>query len=286
MSKKDSALKLSYYEKKPTICPACEESFHKEELLSGSGRLIAGGLTEELHRLYEPSLKYGDVYPLAYQAIVCPKCWFASMSDDFKLLPAENREIVAGTSSVRLEELATAFPPVDFYEPRTLISGAASQYLVMRCYDYYPSSFSPTIKAGLAALRAAWLLEDMDKKTPGQHYDWLAELFKRKARFYYSRALECETTGKETLSGLKIFGPDTDKNYSYEGFLYITGLLEYKYGDRSNEEQWRNNIASTKRTIAKMFGLGKSSKNKPGPLLEKARGLYDTIAQELQDFDD
>lgn len=284
MAKND--LKISYYAKESTVCPACEEKFNKEELLSGSGRLIAGALTEELHRLYEPSLKYGDVYPLAYQAMVCPKCWFASMYDDFTLLPEENRSLVAATGEERIAETATIFPEVDFYKPRNLISGAVSQFLVMRCYDYYTKDFSPTIKAGLAALRTAWLLEEMDKKEAGQHWDWLAELFKRKARFYYSRALESETNGKESLSGIKNFGPDTDKNYAYEGFLYIAGLLEFKYGERSDDEARRENIASTKRTIAKMFGLGRSSKNKPGPLLEKARGLYDDIAAELNDFDD
>ncbi|MDR2468554.1 MAG: DUF2225 domain-containing protein [Spirochaetaceae bacterium] len=284
--KKDNALKLSYPSKKATVCPACEEKFHKEELLSGSGRLIAGGLTEELHRLYEPSVKYGDVYPLAYQAAVCPNCWFAAMNEDFSLLPDEQRDIVSMKEAERKAELELIFPQLDFHEPRDLFSGAASQYLIMRCYDYYPKQFSPTAKQGLAALRASWMFDEMDKKEPGQHYDWLAMLFKRKARFFYSQALANEGTGTEALSGLKAFGPDTDKNYGYEGFLYITGLLEFKYGERENEEQWKERIASTKRTIAKMFGLGKSSKNKPGPLLEKARNLYDEIAKELEDTDD
>ncbi|MDR2481672.1 MAG: DUF2225 domain-containing protein [Spirochaetaceae bacterium] len=283
---KDNALKISYLSKEVIVCPVCEETFHKEELLTGSGRLIAGGLTEELHRLYEPSVKYGDVYPLIYQAVVCPKCWFASMNDDFAMISEEQREAVSVSQSSRFEEISLVFPSLSFYAPRDLISGAASQYLVMRCYDYYGKEFSPTIKQGLAALRASWLLEEMDKKEPEQHYDWLAELFKRKASFFYSRALANEGTGEETLSGLKLFGPDTDKNYGYEGFLYITGLLQFRYGDTSNIEQRMENMAGIKRTIAKMFGLGKSSKNKPGPLLEKARNLYDNIAKELQDFDD
>ena len=208
------------------------------------------------------------------------------MTEDFPLLPDEHRDRIASTQTQRLEEVSMVFPPVNFYEPRDLISGAASQYLVMRCYDYFDKKMSPTIKQGLAALRASWLLEDLDKKQKGQHYDWLAELFKRKAKFFYARALSCEGSGEETLSGLKIFGPDTDKNYGYEGFLYITGLLEFKYGDTSDIEKRHNDIASIKRTLAKMFGLGRSSKNKPGPLLEKARGLYDNIAKELDDFDD
>lgn len=286
MGKKDNALKLSYLSKETSTCPVCEETFNKEELLSGSGRLIAGGLTEELHRLYEPSAKFGDVYPLAYQGTVCPRCWFATMHEDFGLLPDEKKHEAEMDRDDRKEELRLILPPVDFYQSRDLLSGIASQYLVMRCYDYYPVEFSPSVKQGLAALRASWLLADLDKKESGQHYDWLSELFRRKASFFYSKALAGEESATETLSGLKNFGPDTDKNYGYEGFLYITGLLEFKYGDRADVAVRRDKIAGTKRTLAKMFGLGKSSKNKPGPLLEKARGLYDEIAQELQDFDD
>lgn len=279
-------LKLSYLSKEVTICPVCDTSFNKEELLSGSGRLIAGPLTEELHRIYEPSAKYGDVYPLAYIATVCPNCWFASATEDFTRLPKDKREEAAVAQEERFNEVSTVFPLPDFHEPRTLAAGAVSQYLVMRCYDYYPTEDSPSIKRGLSALRCAWLLDAMDKKEPGQHYDWLAELFKRKASFYYGQALSGEQDGKETLSGLKIFGPDTDKNYGYEGFLYITGLLEFKYGDRTNDEARKENLARIKRTLAKMFGLGKSSKNKPGPLLEKSRNLYDNLAKEINDYDD
>jgi hypothetical protein len=35
-----------------------------------------------------------------------------------------------------------------------------------------------------------------------------------------------------------------------------------------------------------MFGLGKSSKNKPGPLLEHARNLYDLIVAALDGVED
>jgi uncharacterized protein (DUF2225 family) len=155
----------------------------------------------------------------------------------------------------------------------------------MLCYDYYPASFSPTVKQGLATLRASWLLEEMDKKTPGQHYDWLAEIFKKKALFFYASALKLETTGKETLSGLSNLGPDTDKNYGYEGLLYINSLLEYKYGQTEDAVQRLAVLGEDKRNLAKMFGLGKSSKSKPGPLLEKSRNLYDTLAKELNEFD-
>ena len=39
-------------------------------MMTGSGRLNAGELTEELRRLYIPSKKYGEVNPLIYYIVV------------------------------------------------------------------------------------------------------------------------------------------------------------------------------------------------------------------------
>jgi uncharacterized protein (DUF2225 family) len=266
-------------------CPICETEFQREELLSGSGRLNAGELTDELHRLYVPSAKYGSVYPLVYQATVCPNCWFASMTADFNKLPKDKIEETAEDENNRKKEAYLIYPHIDFTLPRTLPAGVISQYLVMRCYDYYKRDVSPTIKQAVAALRAGWLLNDMDQKEPGQHYDWLAVLFKKKACFFYAEALKREQSGKETLSAMGNLGPDTDKNYGYEGTLYVSGLLQYKYGDTNNAERRLAVLSETKRNLAKMFGLGKSSKSKPGPLLEKSRALYDALAKELNEFD-
>jgi uncharacterized protein (DUF2225 family) len=286
MAGEERELKLSFMSKEKYCCPVCETVFRREELLSGSGRLIAGELTDELHRLYQPSAKYGEVYPLAYVATVCPKCWFASMDKDFHDLPVDVQGRVWEDREYRKSNVEHIFPNVDFYEPRNLINGAASLFLALRCYDFYPKEFSPTIKQGIAALRAGWLLDDMDKKYPGQHFDWVALLFKQKAQFFYSEAMLREQSGTETLSAIKAFGPDTDKNYAYEGALYISGLLRLKYGVREDLEQWRASLGDAKRTIAKIFGLGKSSKNKPGPLLEHARNLYNSIGKELNETDE
>ena len=40
-------------------------------------------------------------------------------------------------------------------------------------------------------------------------------------------------------------------------------------------------LEDSKKAIARIFGLGKSSKAKPGPLLEVARDLYDKMSAEL-----
>ncbi|MDR3115330.1 MAG: DUF2225 domain-containing protein [Treponema sp.] len=278
--------KVSYISKDGLICPVCETSFHREELLSGSGRLIAGAITDELHRLYEPSARYGNVYPLVYQATVCPECWFASMDKDFFLLPARANEAVMREKEQRIAHTSLIFPGVDFHKNRGLVSGAASLYLVILGYDYFSKEVSPTIKQGIASLRTAWLCEDLHAKKPGAYYDWLAVLFKKKARFFYEEAVNREQNGTEPLSGIKNFGPDTDKNYAYEGMLYLSALLNFRYGPREDSSRRRAYLHEAKRIIARIFGLGKSSKEKPGPLLEHARNIYNDINKELNEIDE
>ena len=72
-----------------------------------------------------------------------------------------------------------------------------------------------------------------------------------------------------------------------------TGFHAYELGDNSRGRKDGDRFSSraealgeSKRTIAKIFGLGKSSKSKPGPLLEKARDLYDNINKELNETDE
>ncbi|WP_010258350.1 DUF2225 domain-containing protein [Treponema primitia] len=285
MKSEEREVKISFQSKESYICPVCGADFHREELLTGSGRLIAGDLTDELHRLYEPSLRYGEIYPLAYQATVCPECWFASMDNDFMTFPKTNRQKALADQEKRKKDTLQIFPNVDFYENRGLISGAASLYLVLRCYDFFSKEFSPTIKQGMAALRTGWLLDEINKKYPGQHYDWVATLFKKKAEFLYNDAIRREQSGIESLSSLKGFGPDTDKNYSYEGALYLCALLKSKYGPMADAAQRIASLEEAKRTVAKIFGMGKSSKSKPGSLLESARSLYESINKEITQID-
>jgi len=278
--------KVSYLSKEDYTCPVCSMNFKREELLSGSGRLIAGTLTEELHRLYEPSAKYGEVFPLIYQVTVCPRCWFAAMDKDFSNLPKSQVAQVNEDMEKRITDVKLIFPDTDFDNNRDLPSGIASFYLLIRCYEYFPKEFSPTIKRAIASLRAGWLLDEMNKKFPNENYDWLSQLFKRKASYFYNEAVRREQRGIETLSALKNFGPDTDKNYSYEGALYLTALLRYKYCYLDNLTVRASVLDEGKRTIARIFGVGKSSKSKPGPLLEHARNLYDNISKELNESDE
>ncbi len=272
---------FTFFAKEQIICPVCEAHFKREELKSGGGRLIAGNLTDELHRLYEPSARYGEIFPLVYSITVCPKCHYAALQQDFSVLDKDSLKGISEKMKERYTSVARICGQFDFTNNRRLAEGAASYYLAMLCYENVSSKFSPTIKRGLCALRAAWLFTDMDKKFPGENYDYVASLFYRKALFFYRRAVELETAGKEIVSNLRFFGPDLDKNYGFDGVLYIVALLEYKYGSKSDPEKRKELLATQRRSLAKMFGLGKSSKNKPGPLLEHARDLYNSIVAEL-----
>ena len=113
--------------------------------------------------------------------------------------------------------------------------------------------------------------------------DYIAEVFYRKALFFYQQTLINETGRIESIEVVNNFGPDTDKNYGYDGVIYLSGLLEYKYGQRENQGLRLKKLEESKKAIARIFGLGKSSKSKPGPLLETARDLYDKLAAELSD---
>ena len=42
---------ISYWSKDKVKCPVCKKDFEREVMRSGNGRMIAGGLTEELHPL-------------------------------------------------------------------------------------------------------------------------------------------------------------------------------------------------------------------------------------------
>jgi len=197
------------------------------------------------------------------------------------------RAALANDVSPRLDAAQRVFDGVDFASPRTPIEGAASYYLALMSYDAFPKEFAPTIKQGVCALRAAWLCDLLAAKRPGENFDYAARLFYRKARFLYRRAVELEQSGKERIGEMKWLGPDTDKNYGYEGVLYLQGILELKYGPRSDPAKRAERLDSSKRAVAKLFGLGRRSKSKPGPLLDKARDFYDSVKKELsQDEDD
>jgi uncharacterized protein (DUF2225 family) len=276
------AKKTTFFSKNPMVCPVCETSFYKEDLLSGGGRLIAGELTEELHRTYEPSKKYGEVYPLVYAVLVCPSCLYAVYPQDFHEPKEETIETLRELTDKRIQSVSMVFKDLDFTNYRGLKEGAASYFLAIMCYDCLDRHYSPTLKRAQSALRAAWLLDCLHHKAFNENYDYLSRLFYRKARFFYLQAVEMAQNGQEPLEANVNFGPDLDKNYGYDGLLYVTGLLEYKYGPRGNAEKRIKSLENAKRIVSKLFGTGKASKSKPSAILDKARELYEEMNKEIK----
>ncbi|MCR4954067.1 MAG: DUF2225 domain-containing protein [Treponema sp.] len=277
---------ISYWSKDKCICPVCKKAFDREIMRSGNGRMIAGGLTEELHRNFEPSAKYGRVYPLIYEIGACPNCYAAFFWNDFTELKnpdAIDKLYMSGDR--RRDAVNTVFPYFDLKHERTLFDGAAMYYLALLCYDDCTADMIPTLKKAIISLRLAWLCTEINQRCDGHNYDYVAQVFYRKALFFYQQAVVNETNRSEKSSALANSGPDMDKNYGWDGVIYLCGLLEYKYGQKEDTQLRLKKLSESKTAIARIFGLGKSSKNKPGPLLEHARNLYDNLVKELNDDD-
>ena len=274
--------KVTFFEKKQTVCPVCDAKFFREDLLSGGGRLIAGELTKELRRRYEPSKKFGAIHPLIYPVTVCPMCYFAALPHDFANIPESRIKEAEVHSDERHESIALIFPSLDFAGPRTLREGIASQYFAAMCCDFFDKKANPTFKAGLFCLRAAWLLTDLDAAEHGENWDSLATVFYRKALFYYQLALERESGGSEAFDQALAFGPDLDKNYGYYGVIYLAAYLEYEYGEKNDPVKRGESLEYARRMMAKIFGVGKSSKNRPTAILDNAKDVYEQMGAELE----
>lgn len=277
---------ISYWSKDSIECPGCGAKFKRELMLSGSGRINAGDLTDELHRKYIPSQKYGMIHPLIYDVGVCPKCFCAmSWADLIALEDQHSKDLIAQHKNDRMAQLKNIFPEADFEGEKSLLTGVAAYFCALLTYDYVTKELCPSMKSGICALRAAWLSMELNDSMPGKNYDYLSKVFYQKALFFYNEAILAETERTEHSAELGNYGPDNDKNYGWDGAIYIRGLLEYKYGQTDDQMARLKALSEAKVAIARMFGLGKSSKSKPGPLLEAARELYTTLGKILKDDD-
>lgn len=273
--------KISFYSKNSTICPVCSASFQKEELLSGGGRMNAGNLTDELHRLYLPTQKYGDVHPLIYSVTVCPECLFSAFQSDFESIETDDIRKLEMKNEERKNEAKNLFPHYDFTGNRTLSEGILSYILAIICYDDMSSNHQPIYKQGLSALRGAWLSEDYNKKDSGENFDYLRDILYRKAQFFYSEVLVAEKDGREFYEDIPHFGPDIDQNNGFDGVLFLSGLLEYKYGQKVNKESRIKSLTDAKIAVSRIVGMGKASKSKSSDFVDNSRELHGTIKAEL-----
>ncbi len=274
--------KVSFRKKNPTICPVCKTENYKEELLTGGGRMNAGELTDELHRKYNPTKKFGAVYPLLYPITVCPRCWFASFPRHFEALSPDIVEELDRGLSARKNLIRPLFEDVDFSRNRTLKDGISSYVLAAACYDSFPKSISPSILQGLCFLRAAWLSDELHELEPDAKYDYLTRIFYRKAVFSYGEALRNQDNKSENWEEIPHLGPDLDNNYGYDGVYYLVGVLQLKYGDQTDSDKRANCLNLARTAVSRIVGIGETSKAKPSAFLDLGRELHKSIKEELK----
>jgi uncharacterized protein (DUF2225 family) len=274
---------VTYFAKDDIICPVCGIAFKREELRLGGGRLNAGELTNELRRTYIPTQKYGAINPLIYPITVCYSCLYAADDFDFLSLPQKAVESIKVYHDIRAQYLIKIFERIpDFQEKRDLFSGAASYILAMSCIPFFDRKrFSPTMKIGIYSLRSAWLFSDLFLETKDPKYQELSLLFYKKAAEFYDTALNNQN--KEPIDGAKSLGPDTDKNFGYDGMLYVAAVLQYKTAHFVEDPYEKLRLfEETKRILSKVFGMGRKAKDKPEVLLNFSREIYDKLGEETE----
>ena len=278
--------KVSFRQKNPTVCPICRNEFYREEMFTGSGRLIADKLTDELRRQYKESSKYGKIYPLVYVLTVCPDCLYTAYHKDFNDITPEEVDKLQSMRQARMEAQAKFFGDLNFNDDRNLTLGAASFMLAVDCYNFRRKNIAPTFKMAVSAIRAAWLFSDLAETDPDSLHKKLSIFFYKKAYEFYIRILELLQTGGESAEAAGNMGPDTDKNWGYEGILYVAAVLTVKYGTSEKDIAKKiKNFNTSKKYLSRLFGAGKSSKNRPMELLDKTRLLYDRINALLEQWE-
>ncbi|HOK02237.1 MAG TPA: DUF2225 domain-containing protein [Spirochaetota bacterium] len=282
----DEGKKISFRQKNPTMCPICRNEFYREEMFTGGGRLIVEGLTDELRRIYKESKKYGKIYPLAYLLNVCPNCLYTAYPKDFSDVTDAEISKLQELRSARWNAVNKFFGDIDFRNDRDLMLGAASYMLAVDCYNIRRKNIAPTFKKAVSALRAAWLFSDLAAEDPESHFRKMSLFFYKKAYEYYLQVIELLQNGNEPADMAGNMGPDADKNWGYEGILYIMAVLTVKIGSREKEVEKRiEHFNTCKKYLSRLFGAGKASKSRPSDLLERTRDLYDKINEMLAQWE-
>ncbi len=285
MENEEKQKKVSFRQKNPTKCPVCSAEHYREEMLTGGGRLIAGKLTDELRRLYEKNMKWGVIYPLAYVVTVCPSCLYASYPKDFNDITPDEIGKLSMTTKARIASIQKFFGNISFQNDRTLMLGAASYMLAVDCYSFRRKNLAPTFKNAVSSIRAAWLFDDLSKEMPDRPYAKISAFFYKKAYAFYQELLVLTQNGQEPMDAAGNMGPDIDKNWGYEGILYMISILTMKIGIKEPDIRVRiEKFENTKRFLSRLFGSGKSSKNKPGALIDMTRSLYDRMTELIEQW--
>lgn len=278
---------VSFRAKQSTACPVCKTNFYRENLHSGGGRLISGSINSELRRLYKTNPKYGEIFPQIYTLSVCPYCLYASFPHDFNELDNEESSSLSKTKELRSRGIEKILGKIDFQQDRNLILGAASYLLALDCYRYRALPSAPTPKRAVCSLRAAWLFSDITTRFPKLGYERVRDILYFKAVRYYQPTLEIMASGAEPHAQfMNILGPDVDKNWGFDGVVYINSYLLYKNIKKlcSDDAKQVELLHKARQNLARLYGHGKVSFNKPSLLVNCARELRDEISSALAEL--
>lgn len=278
--------KMSFFTKDLVKCPCCENPTSKEEMLTGRGRLSAKELTLELRRLYAPLPELGIVTPLMYSLITCPKCYCSLLPADFgaKNFPPEASQKLMQGIEKRFTAVKKIFQKdIDFTKPKDLTGAAASYYLAIASYGSLPAKFSPTIKSSMLYIRFYWLLSDLEKTSSKDSPDYKTMRTKLLPQInqYFQLAKEKMNSRQEEFPAF--FGPDTDRNNNFEGFIYLCSYFQFQISLLENNPiNLEKDCLKIKQDLSKIFGFGKISKSRPAAILEIVRTLYDQVDNQLK----
>ena len=87
------------------------------------------------------------------------------------------------------------------------------------------------------------------------------------------------------MESIKTYGPDVDKDYGYDGVIYLIGILMYKYGIKTETAIRKKQLEEARSYLGKPFGLGKSDFDKPKEILDKSKDFHEIISNEIKKID-
>lgn len=202
---------------KSIICPVCEVEFTVENVRQDAIR-VKGRDTDFM-------VYYEDINPNLYLVWVCPKCYYATLKDDFQTLTKKEQKVLQDTISKRYSISKMA----DFTKERDEILGMLSYELAGFCYAERKSSNEKL--AGIY-LREAWIAREIG--------DWDVER-------------ECLEKGSTFYK--KAFYEDYDLKMAKSEIMYLIGEINRRLGNYEEAISYLSKVFEDKEAKQKIADL-------------------------------
>ena len=119
-----------------------------------------------------------------------------------------------------------------------------------------PATCAPPSSRGCPSLRAAWLLVRPARQVPRRELRLPGPAVLPQGAFFYrwpwSGPSERQRGPGERLQ----LRPRPGQELRLRGFLYMTGLLQFRYGPRKDRERRARMLEEARRAVSKLFGTG------------------------------